>query len=155
MHRFSRTRQIRRCRNLRSTTDGSQAQTLRDLRDPTCLTEKCNIAFGWSVPAKLRSALLSHDDLFCRMCGVIPGDIDDLTDRRVSFHIEKIKAENLGGEEQLSNLQVLCSTCYRGTRELQKERKSDNWLLSQIGGAGQDVQRIVLEALLMKFADER
>jgi hypothetical protein len=58
------------------------------------------------------------------MCGVIPGDVDDLTGRNVRFHIGKIKAKNLGGEEQLSNLQVLCSTCYRGAKELQKERKS-------------------------------
>lgn len=72
------------------------------------------------------------------MCGVIPGDIDDLTGRKVRFHIGKIKAKNLGGKEELSNLQVLCSSCYRGTKELQKERKFDNWLLSQIVRAGQD-----------------
>jgi hypothetical protein len=89
------------------------------------------------------------------MCGVIADDIDDLTGRKVRFHIGKIKAKNLCGEEQLSNLHVLCSSCYRGTKELQKERRSYNCLSSQIGGAGQDAQRIVLEALLMKFEDER
>jgi hypothetical protein len=58
------------------------------------------------------------------MCGVIPGDIDDLTHREVRFHIEKIKPTKLGGEDEMSNLDTLCSTCYRGRKELLKERMS-------------------------------
>ena len=58
------------------------------------------------------------------MCGVIPGDIDDLTHREVRFHIGKIRSRKLGGGDEMSNLDILCSTCYQGTKELMKERMS-------------------------------
>jgi hypothetical protein len=56
------------------------------------------------------------------MCGVIPGDIDDLTGREVQFHIGKIRTKKLGGNDEPSNLQTLCSTCFQGANELRKHR---------------------------------
>ena len=141
MRKHWRTRPIRRCRNTRRSTGRSH--------------EKCEIAFGRGIPAKLRYAVLSCDDLFCRMCGVIPGDIDDLTGQRAKFHIGKIKANKLGGSDELSNLRVLCSTCYRGAKTLYKERTSDAWLLSQVGLAGQDTRRPALSALLKEIGEAR
>jgi hypothetical protein len=58
------------------------------------------------------------------MCGVIPGDIDDVTERKVKFHIQLIEDKKLGGEEELSNLRVLCSTCCQGAEEIKAERPS-------------------------------
>jgi hypothetical protein len=89
------------------------------------------------------------------MCGVIPGDIDDLTGRTVKFHIGRIKAKKLGGEDELSNLRVLCSTCYRGAKALYKEKTSANWPLPQVGRAGQHAQRPVLSALLKEIGEAK
>lgn len=108
MHRVRRTRPIRRCRASR-----------RSANRPS---EECCIAFGRGVSAKLRSAALGGVELYCQMCGVIPGDIDELTGRAVRFHIGKIKPRKLRGGDEVSNLQVLCSTCHRGAKELRKER---------------------------------
>jgi hypothetical protein len=89
------------------------------------------------------------------MCGVIPGDIGDLTGRQVKFHIGRIKAKKLGGEDEMSNLRVLCSTCYRGAKDLYKERTSDSWRLSQFGRAGQQAQRPVLSAILKEIGEAK
>jgi hypothetical protein len=84
------------------------------------------------------------------MCGVIPGDIDDVTGRKVEFHIEHIEDKNFGGTDELSNVRVLCSTCYQGAKDIKREKPSSIWLLSQIRQAGLDEQRTVLAALLQK-----
>ena len=141
MRRLSPTGQIRRCRNIRRSTDR--------------LPEKCDIAFGRGISAGLRSVALNHDDLYCQMCGVMPGDIDDLTGRHVKFHIERVKAKKLGGQDELSNLRALCSTCYRGAKDLYKERTSDNWRLSQVGLEGEQAQRPVLSALLKEIGEAK
>jgi hypothetical protein len=110
--------------------------------------EKCDIDFGRGIPANLRSVALDHDDLYCQMCGVIPGDIDDLTGRVVKFHIRRIKAKKLGWEDELPNLRVLCSTCYWGAKELYKER-------AELMRAVQRAQRPVLSALLKEIGETK
>ena len=102
---------------------------------------------------KLRSAVADHDDLFCRMCGVIPGDIDDFTGQRGKFHIGRIN--RLSRNDELLNLRVLCLTCYRGAKELYKERMSDNRLSPSIDLAVQDAQRPILSALLKEIGEAR
>jgi hypothetical protein len=86
--------------------------------------EKCEVIFDCGISARQCSVLLDYDNLFCRMCGVIPGDIDDVTERRAKFQIEVIEDKNVGGKEGLSNIRVLCSTCYLGAKELKAERLS-------------------------------
>jgi 5-methylcytosine-specific restriction endonuclease McrA len=93
--------------------------------------QKWNVAFGRGISAGLKNTILEHDELTCRMCGVAPGDIDDLTGREVTFHIGKISLKRLGGKDELSNLRVLCTSCYRGAYELLKKGTSDNRPLSQ------------------------
>lgn len=137
MRRHWRTKPIRRCRNTRRSTGRSR--------------EKCEIAFGRGIPARLRCTVLGLDDLFCRMCGVIPGDIDDLTGQRAKFHVGKIKANKLGGRDELSNLRVLCSTCNRGAKALFKERTYG----AHFGLAGQDTLRPALSALVKEIGEAR
>jgi|ERR1035438_1095309 5-methylcytosine-specific restriction endonuclease McrA len=131
MRRLSRTRPIKRCRNTRS-TDSSYSRQVGEQCDPKYSSAKCDVAFGRGISAELRSAILEHDELSCRMCGIIPGDIDDLTGREVRFHVGKISPKKLGGKDEVSNMRVLCSTCYRGARELLKRGTSDNRPLSQV-----------------------
>jgi hypothetical protein len=124
MRKFNSTRHIRRCRNVRGTSYSECERQVDELCGPEDPPEKCEVIFDRGISARLRSVVLDHDDLFCRMCGVIPGDIDDVTERKVKFHIELIEDKNLGGKEELSNLRVLCSTCYQGAQEIKAERPS-------------------------------
>lgn len=85
------------------------------------------------------------------MCGVIPGDIDDVTGVKVRFNIEYIVDKSLGGKEELSNLRTLCSTCNQGAKNITAEKPTVLWLLSQVRRAGQDEQLAVLQWLRKKF----
>jgi hypothetical protein len=87
------------------------------------------------------------------MCGVIPDDTDYVTGRKVKFHIELIKDKKLGGKDELSNLRVLCSTCYQGAKNITTVKPPAIWLLSQIRRAGQEEQREVLNWLRKKFKE--
>ena len=104
MRKFNSTRRIRRCRNVRGTSYSGCERQVDEQCVPEGPPEKCEVTFDRGISARLRSVVLDHDDLFCRMCGVIPGDIDDVTERKVKFHIELIEDNNLGGKEELSNL---------------------------------------------------
>ena len=138
MRKFDRTRPIKRCQNV-----GHAAN-----RPP----EACGVAFGRGISAKLRDFALSHIELCCEMCGAACGDIDDLTRRKVEFHVGKIKAKKLGGRDEASNLRVLCSTCFRGAKELYRFRTSGNWRLSQVSQTGQGAQRPVFSQLIREIA---
>jgi hypothetical protein len=87
------------------------------------------------------------------MCGVTPGDIDDLTGSRAKFHIGLVKDKNIGNEEEVSNLDTLCSTCDEGVKSITTEKPTGLWLLSQVRRAGQDEQRAVLRWLRQKFKE--
>jgi hypothetical protein len=143
MRKFNSTRLIRRCRNVR----GKLASNV-SLEDSP---EKCDVTFAPGISTKIREGALDHNNLFCRMCGVIPGDIDDVTGRKVKFHIGHIKNKNVRGKDELSNLRVLCTTCCQGAKEIKRKQPSTIWLLSQVRRAGQDEQRAVLAELLEKF----
>lgn len=87
------------------------------------------------------------------MCGTAPGDIDDLTGNRATFHIGLTSGKNLGGKDELSNLRTLCSTCNQGAKNITSEKPSSIWLLSQVRRAGQEEQRAVLNWLVKKFKE--
>src|ERR1035437_10273574 len=125
MRRLSRTRPIRSCRNTRRSIDRMYSTQIGEHCGPTW------VAFGRGISAELQSNILEHDELCCRMCGVTPGDIDDLTGHEVRFRIGKIVPRKVGGKDEESNLRVLCSTCYRGAKELLKRGTSDNRPISK------------------------
>ncbi len=115
--------------------------------------EKSDVKFAPGFSVKLRSYVLDHYDFYCKMCGVVPGDIDDDTGRKVRLHIGHIVDKNLGGRDELSNLRALCSTCNQGAKNITGEKPTGIWLLSQVRRAGQDEQRAVLAYLLKKFKE--
>jgi len=57
------------------------------------------------------------------MCGVIPGDIDDVTGRTADFHVGHI-----GEKDEPSTIWVLCSSCYQGTKALIGRKSFNIWL---------------------------
>jgi len=151
MHQLKLVRRISRCRNVRGTRSWGHVQSADDIREPQPVSEKCEVTFGPGISARQRAHLLDHYDLFCAMCGIAPGDIDDLTGREAKFDVEIICDKNLGGKDELSNLRTLCSTCNQGAKNVTTEKPTKIWLLSQVRRAGQDEQMAVLKWLREKF----
>lgn len=155
MLKFNPTRRTRLSRNLRGTSDSASERKVGKEIEPAVPPEKCAVAFGRGISPRPHSVVLSHGDLFCRMCGVIPGDIDDVTEQKVKFHIGYIKEKKIGGKDEMSNLQILCSTCHIGAKNIQSKKPSGIWLLSQVRRAGEDEQRTVFAALRTRFGEEK
>jgi HNH endonuclease len=112
-----------------------------------------DIAFARTISAKLRAEVLDRNGFTCQMCGLTPGDIDPYTARKVRLHIGHIVDKSLGGQDVLSNLRALCSTCNQGAKNITGEKPTGIWLLSQVRRAAQDEQRAVLDWLRKKFGE--
>lgn len=140
-----------RCRNTFGPCDRGHMQRTIGCRSESGFVEKCQFGFVPGIPIQLQDELLAREDPICQMCGVIPGDIDDVTGVKVRFNIEYIVDKSLGGKEDLSNLRTLCSTCNQGAKNITAEKPTVLWLLSQVRRAGQDEQLAVLQWLRKKF----
>ncbi len=114
-----------------------------------------SLKFARGMSAKLRAEILDRNGFTCQMCGLTPGDIDPMTNRKVRLHLGHIKDRSLGGKDELSNLRALCSTCNQGAKNITSEKPTGIWLLSQIRRAGQDEQMAVLHWLRKKFEHEK
>ena len=150
MRRIGLSSRYSRCRSLRSVIDGDTGAVSAQC-EPVSATEICEVSFDSDVSAIQRKYVLGQTDLFCRMCGAAPGDIDELTGREVRLHIGHIVDKSIGGKDELSNLRTLCSTCNQGAKNITSVKPPAIWLLSQIRRAGQEEQLAVLEWLLTKF----
>lgn len=153
MRRFGLPRKIRRCQNGISTGQSAirEAEGWRDVPDSSQFLSE--VIFAPEISAEQRARVLDQGDLFCRMCGTSPGDIDDLTGLRARFCIALSVERNTAGKEGLPALETLCSTCEEGARDLRPIKPPLIWLLSQIRRAGQEEQRAVLDWLLKKFKE--
>lgn len=110
--------------------------------------------FARTISTKLRAEVLDRNGFTCQMCGLTPGETDPATGRPVRLHIGHIKDKSLGGEDELSNLRALCSTCNQGAKNITAEKPSSIWLLSQVRRAGRDEQETVYEWLKTKFSGQ-
>ena len=153
MRRFNLLRRTRRCWNMSVCNDKSGRWQFGEQHESVCVPGMSTATFAPGIPANLRRYVLDQNDLFCRMCGVAPGDIDDLTRCSAKFHIGFLVDKNIGGKDELSNLSILCSTCNEGSRSILKAKPATICLLSQVRRAGQDEQLAVLKWLRQKFKD--
>lgn len=144
---------IRRCRGSLGASESRCAWAVGGLREQDTPPGVCEMTFEHGISEGQRAYVLNQDDLFCIMCGIAPGDIDDLTGNRAEFHIGLIAENKCGDEEKLSNIRALCSTCYQGSKSIKTVKPPAIWLLSQIRRAGQEEQRAVLDWLLKKFKE--
>lgn len=141
------------CRSLSCVGGISRGGASRAQREVRISPELIDVSFEPDVSPERRAHVLVRDDIFCEMCGTAPGDIDDLTGDRATFHVALISGTGLGGKDELSNLRTLCSTCNQGAKNITTEKPSAIWLLSQVRRAGQEEQRAVLKWLLKKFKE--
>lgn len=74
--------------------------------------------FAKDVSPELMLSVLHDDALYCRMCGVAPSDIDDLTGIAAQFLVEMRDENSRGVIEPSNGLHPLCSSCYEGVRSL-------------------------------------
>ena len=153
MRRFNLQNRIRRCRLSICARESTCEEAVGGQLEQVPSLYVCDVTFAPGISARQRAYVLGKDDLFCKMCGASPGDIDELTGNRAEFHIGLIADKNYGGKKELSNFQTLCSSCEEGVRELRPTKPPAIWLLSQIRRAGQDEQRAVLDWLLKKFKE--
>ena len=115
--------------------------------------ERPNVAFRRGISQKLRAEVLDRNGFTCQMCGKTPGEVDPETGRKVRLHVGHIKDKSLGGEDVLTNLRTLCSTCNQGAKNITGEKPSTIWLLSQVRRAGVEEQRALYEWLSTKFGE--
>ena len=97
--------------------------------------------------------LLRRSGLYCRMCGVATGDIDDLTRQEAQFCIARREDECLGFGSGITGPVALCSTCYDGAMELAADRALGARLYSKSDPAGLPGLSEPLSALLKQFSD--
>jgi hypothetical protein len=144
---------MRLCRSLSGGRENSRGAATGEQREVCISPELIEVTFEPGVSPEQRARVLVKGDIFCEMCGAAPGDIDDLTKNRATFHIELVPDKGCGGKDELSNLRTLCSTCNQGAKNITTEKPSAIWLLSQVRRAGQEEQRSVMKWLLKKFKE--
>ena len=148
----------RRIRELRD-EDGWPIQSNNDSADlrpgeyrlETVPPPEPRLNFERSLSQKIRAEVLDRDGFTCQMCGVSAGENDPQTSRPVRLHIGHIVDKSLGGEDVLSNLRALCSSCNQGAKNVTGEKPSTIWLLSQIRRAGTEEQLAVFDWLTKKY----
>lgn len=108
--------------------------------------------FAHSIPSSLRAQVLERNGYTCQMCGAGAGDPDERAGGRPTrLQVGHITDLSHGGQNVLSNLRALCSTCNQGARNLVQEPPSWVWLLSQLRRATRNDQRKALDWLQSKF----
>jgi hypothetical protein len=107
--------------------------------------------FAHSVSASLRAQVLERNGYTCQMCGAGAGDRDERTGRPTRLQVGHITDLSHGGQNVLSNLRALCSTCNQGAKNLVQEPPRWVWLLSQLRRAPRSDQRKALDWLRNKF----
>ena len=108
--------------------------------------------FSKPISSRLRSEVLARNGQTCQMCGAEAGEPDENhPGRRVHLHIDHLVSQSHGGEDTLSNLRALCSTCNQGAKDVIQEPPRWVWLLTQLRRASLDDQRKALGWLANKF----
>lgn len=92
----------------------------------------------------------SRDRPQCLMCGAGEGDFDDFTARVASLQKTDKLDERFAAED---GVQVICSICNEGAKNVTQQKPSTTWLLSQVRRAGSDEQRAVRDWLNRKFGE--
>jgi hypothetical protein len=104
-------------------------------------------------PSRCRD-LRNRNALYCAMCGVSPGDADDLTGQEARFLIGVLDSESHRSGERAVSPVALCSTCYEGAAEIEAERELSARPRSTANQAGINQRGVRIAAVLRRLDDE-
>jgi len=110
------------------------------------------IRFDSTIPEEIRKQFDFTEDLYCQMCGISHGELDDYTGRIAEFHAGWLPNNGLSFRSSHPEVRILCSTCNQGAKNITPEKPTTIWLLSQVRRAGLHEQKAVFEWLSNKFA---
>lgn len=112
------------------------------------------LIFDSSIPTSIRRHVsLGGDDLYCQMCGLCPGEVDEYTGEEAEFCVDWVPNNGLSFRGRYPEIRALCSTCNQGAKNITSEKPTKIWLLSQVRRAGQEEQKAVFEWLRRKFGE--
>lgn len=92
-----------------------------------------------------------NEEVYCQMCGIRPGEIDEYTGEKAEFCADWVPNNGLSFRSNFPEVRVLCSTCNQGAKNITCEKPTTIWLLSQVRRAGIQEQRAVFEWLARKL----
>lgn len=123
--------------------------------EPVAMQAVPTYAFSRPISRRIRAQVLERNGYTCQMCGRGAGDPDDENPgRTVRLHIGHIVDRSHGGQDELSNLRALCSTCNQGAKNIAQEPPSRIWLLGQLRRANLADQHAALQWLRQKFGED-
>ena len=105
--------------------------------------------FARRVSRKVRALVLQRNGYTCQMCGAGAGDM--VEGQRTRLEIDHIDPKLVGGDEELTNLRVLCSVCNSGMQERNPVSLNRRQVLSAVRRASREDQLAVLDWLRQKF----
>ena len=146
----------RRVRELR-TNEGFQILTHNDradLKPGQYLMEsaKQQPAFARELSKEARAFVLDRNGFTCQMCGAVAGEPHPYdSSRKARLHIGHVIDKSMGGNDEPSNLNAICSVCNEGAANITLQRPDLKKLLVQIRRATASDQRAVLDWLTGKF----
>lgn len=149
----------RRVRELRN-EEGYQILTHNDrsfLKPGQYLLEnsKPQPAFAREISKETRAYVLDRNGFTCQMCGAVAGELHPHDPaRKTRLHIGHIVDKSMGGTDDPSNLQALCSVCNEGAANLTLDRPSHEKLLIQVRRATGADQLRILEWLIKKYRNQ-
>lgn len=104
-----------------------------------------------SIPLAIRQQMPLPGQVYCQMCGISPGDIDEYTGSVAQFCADWVPDNGLSFRSRFPPIRILCSTCKQGAKNITSEKPTGIWLLSQVRRAGIHEQKAVFEWLSKKF----
>ena len=79
------------------------------------------LQFASGMSEQSKAAALEDTDLFCQMCGVTPGGIDESTMRPAEFYVAEKADSDRGILRIESPVYVLCGDCHLGRLPCQSD----------------------------------
>ncbi len=108
-----------------------------------------------SISPQLRNEILERNGFTCQRCGACPGDPDPFNpSRRVRLHIDHVVPISQGGNNDKSNLRVLCSACNQGLSNIQTPSEDSRNIIARIRRTPRSVQREIYELLKRTFDNQ-
>ncbi|GAB5522369.1 MAG: hypothetical protein Roseis2KO_02410 [Roseivirga sp.] len=112
-------------------------------------------AFERGISKETRAYVLDRNGFTCQMCGAAAGEPHPYDEgRKTRLHIGHIIDKSMGGTDEATNLQALCSVCNEGASNLTLNRPQAIKLLAQIRRASASDQLDVLAWLINKFPSQ-